>query len=697
MRSADVNAPARPFRADIQGLRALAVALVVVFHLWPRVLPGGYVGVDVFFVISGFLITGHLVGELERTGTVSLSRFWARRIRRLLPAAFLVLAASIALAFWLLPRTVLSQNLAEIAAAAGYVLNWRLAADAVDYLAAENSASLVQHYWSLSVEEQFYLLWPLLVLLAAGAAGLAARAPRSPARGMTPRRAVTLMVGAVFIASFVASVSLTATSPALAYFVTPTRAWEFALGGLVALLPAARGLRAHRAVGVVGGWIGAAAIVGSALLYDAATPFPGWTAAVPVAGAALLLAVGADDRRGSPQALARFAPVQYVGDTSYAIYLWHWPLIVAAPLVLGHGIGLASGAAILVLTVALAAATKVLVEDPVRRAPGILRRRAPAYAFMAVGVTVLVAVAPAQAAVQTAQTAALASRVDDLVADADGCFGAAAVTRGCADPYAVTDTVDPVFAAGDQWDYVAAPDGFDCTEETYLAAPARVGIGCRIAGDGPRIALVGDSHAFHLWDAFAENARREGWDVRMYVQSSCSGFESAASYERTRSVDARRVMSTCFDWADAVWDELERTQPDLVLLSSRAAARNIRVADVTEVLDPLRDRVPRVAVLDDTPGMPPGTRGPACVEASDRRDDPCASDKPERTDPVNAAARALGLPIITFDEILCRGGERCHAVIGGTVVYADRLHLTRTFARTLAPFLSTRVEEVLAG
>ncbi|WP_425840725.1 acyltransferase family protein [Microbacterium sp. PA5] len=678
----------RAFRADIQGLRALAVGLVVVFHLWPGALPGGYVGVDVFFVISGFLITGHLVGELERTGTVSLTRFWARRIRRLLPAAFLVLAASAVLAFAVLPRTLLPQNLGEIGAAAAYVLNWRLAADAVDYLAAENSASLVQHYWSLSVEEQFYLVWPLLVLAAAWLAARSARTSRT--------RAVTLLMTAVAVASLATSVAMTAASPALAYFVTPTRAWEFAVGGLVALLPPAAARAGTPTVRRLAAWAAVGAIAGSAVLFDAATPFPGWAAAVPVAGAALLLALGDDDHPWAPQAAARLGPVQYVGDTSYAIYLWHWPLIVAAPFVLGHGVGPLSGAALLGLTIALAAATKALVEDPVRRASGLLRRRTPAYAFMAAGIAVFVAVAPAQAAVQQTQTAALSARIDALVDDADSCFGAAAVIRDCADPYAVTDTVDPVVAAGDQWDYAAAPAGYDCTEEQYLATPPRVGIRCRIEAPGPRIALVGDSHAFHLWDAFVESARREGWDVTMYVQSSCSGFENAATSARTRSVDAKRVMSTCPDWAAGVWAELERTRPDLVLFSSRAAGRNIRVADVLGVLGPLQDRLPRLAVVDDTPGMPPGTRGPACVEASGARVDPCASDKPDRSDPVNAAARALRLPIITFDEILCRGGERCHAVIGGTVVYADRLHLTRTFARTLAPYLAARVDGILA-
>lgn len=680
------------FRPDIQGLRAVAVMLVVVFHLWPGALPGGYVGVDVFFVISGFLITAHLLAEVERTGSVSVTRFWARRVRRLLPASFLVLGASVALAFAVLPPTLVQQNLTEIAAAAGYVLNWVLAFGAVDYLAADNAPSLVQHYWSLSVEEQFYLVWPVLVI---AAVAVAARF------GLARRGTIAAALGLVFAASLWCSVTLTATSPALAYFVTPTRAWEFAAGGLAALVPAGilalphtreAGIAAVRAAS----WAAAIAIVASALLLDGETPFPGWIALVPVAATVVLLAAGDDPHPWAPQALARIGPVQLLGDTSYAIYLWHWPLIVAAPYVIGHGIGPASGTALLVVTVLLAVATKHLVEDPVRRARGHWRSRTRAFAFMAAGMAALIAVAPAHAVATASGTASFEARIDALVADPAGCFGAYAMTNGCADPYAVTDTVDPVYAAGDQWDYAAAPMVGACTEAAYLDTPRRVGIACRIDGGGPRIALVGDSHAFHLWDAVAGAADREGWSATMHVQYSCSGFESAATAERTRSADARLVMSTCPGWAEEVFAGVRSDPPDLVLLSSRAGGRNIRVSDVTATLRPLQDAGVPLAVIDDVPGMPRGQRGPACVEAAPGRDDPCASDKPDGADPVNAAARELGIPIVSFDETICRGGERCHAVIGGTIVYADRLHLTRTFARTLAPQLADAVERILA-
>lgn len=162
-------------RLDIQGLRALAVSLVVIFHFLPAALPGGYVGVDVFFAISGFLITGHLLREVEATGKIRLASFWAKRVRRLIPAAAVVLLTSAAAILLLFPTTSWRQNLTESAWASVYGLNWHLASQSVDYMAADNPASIVQHYWSLSVEEQFYIVWPLLIL---AALWLASRLPR---------------------------------------------------------------------------------------------------------------------------------------------------------------------------------------------------------------------------------------------------------------------------------------------------------------------------------------------------------------------------------------------------------------------------------------------------------------------------------------------------------------------------------------
>jgi peptidoglycan/LPS O-acetylase OafA/YrhL len=311
---------------DIQLLRAIAVLAVVFFHLSSTLLPGGYVGVDVFFVVSGYLITGHLARQATETGRIDLPAFWARRIRRLLPAALLVLTVTAILVWRFAPPSAWTQFFTETVAAGTSWENWFLAGSSVDYLAQGSAASPVQHFWSLSVEEQFYLGWPLVIALCLWWTG------RLRSRDL--RRTLGVALGVIGVASLACSVLYTAADPAPAYFVTPTRVWEFAAGGLLALLGPA--VVVHRTV-----WRTASGIVGVALLvlalcaYTERTPFPGVAAALPVAGTLLVIVGGSSTHRWSVTALARTRPSLLLGELSYALYLWHWPLIVVAPWVLG--------------------------------------------------------------------------------------------------------------------------------------------------------------------------------------------------------------------------------------------------------------------------------------------------------------------------------------------------------------------------
>src|SRR5215467_3978724 len=243
----------RDFRADVQGLRAIAVSMVVIYHLYPSLLPGGFVGVDVFFVISGYLITGQLWRGFKGTGKVRLVEFWGRRARRIVPAAALVLAVTWLLSRLLLPASQLANTAAQIRASALYYQNWLLAHDAVDYLKSSDAASPVQHFWSLSVEEQFYLVWPLLFL----AAGLLARQHASRTRHVT----VACLAGVLVAGSLAFSIYDTRTDPAAAYFVTTTRMWELGMGGLLVLMPE----RLGNALGRQGwlGWAGLCMVIAS--------------------------------------------------------------------------------------------------------------------------------------------------------------------------------------------------------------------------------------------------------------------------------------------------------------------------------------------------------------------------------------------------------------------------------------------------
>jgi peptidoglycan/LPS O-acetylase OafA/YrhL len=369
------------FRVDVEGLRAVAVLAVVAYHAGVDAVGGGFVGVDVFYVLSGFLITGLLWEELRGTGRLRLGAFYARRARRLLPAAVLVVVVTVAASsVWLSPlqaRVVAG----DAVAAALYVANYRFAAQRTDYL-ADVSPSPLQHYWSLGVEEQFYLLWPLLLL----AVFLAGR--RLAMRSSVAAAAALALVAA---GSLALSLRLTAVSQPWAFFSLPTRAWELAAGGLVALAaPALQRLPGVAAATL--GWLGLEAILWSMVQFRASTPFPGTAALFPVGGTAAVLAAGCAAPRLGPSLLLGWRPLQAGGKLSYSWYLWHWPLLILAPAVAGHPLGLGRNLGLAAASGLLAAATVKLVEDPVRFSPWLRARLGRSLALGA-GLTTVAAVA----------------------------------------------------------------------------------------------------------------------------------------------------------------------------------------------------------------------------------------------------------------------------------------------------------------
>lgn len=344
------------FRPDIQALRALAVGIVVLNHLWPTRVTGGYVGVDVFFVISGYLISSHLIREIDGTGRIRIARFYARRVRRLLPAAFLVLAAVVAATFLLVPHARWDAYGHEVMAGALYWENWLLTAEFWSHPVDFTQFTAVTSYWSLSVEEQFYLCWPLLLLLL-----FRMRSPRARVAGVT----------AVGLVSLAGCVYLTAVNKGPAYYVTPVRVWEFVIGTLIALGGAR--LVLPRAVAETASLLGFAAILGSTVLFSGTTEFPGAMALLPTLGTGLVIAAGVGPGRRWHTALTSSAPVQLLGDISYSLYLWHWPLVVLVPFTMPGGVlTLPARLGIVVASLILAYLSKRLVEDSVRTWPRLV-------------------------------------------------------------------------------------------------------------------------------------------------------------------------------------------------------------------------------------------------------------------------------------------------------------------------------------
>ncbi|HET7821594.1 MAG TPA: acyltransferase, partial [Ornithinibacter sp.] len=310
-------APARAgFRPDIEGLRAVAILTVLAYHAGLPVR-GGFVGVDIFFVISGFLITGLLVAELDRSGSVSWIRFVGRRIRRLLPAAVLVLVTISAWSWFVVPGLRRRDIGVDVAAAALYVVNWVFARRETDYLASDVLPSPVQHFWSLAVEEQFYVIWPLLLIVLA----LVVRRPS--------RRVVTGALGALVASSFVWSVWFSHTSPRPAFFTTTTRVWELGIGALLAVALAGRSRPTTAARGSAAlGWAALAVLVAVALWLPQDIDWPGAWALLPTLPTAALLWVGWQAPARGPVRVLGTAPMVWVGGLSYSIYLWHWPVII---------------------------------------------------------------------------------------------------------------------------------------------------------------------------------------------------------------------------------------------------------------------------------------------------------------------------------------------------------------------------------
>ncbi len=368
-----------PLRGDIQGLRAVAVLIVIGAHAGLSPLTGGFVGVDVFFVISGYLISRLLFLEAARTGTISLRRFYARRARRILPAATVVsLVTMVGALIWLSAQQAL-EVVYDVLWSTFFLANFRFSQRGIDYFAQDQSPSPMQHYWSLSVEEQFYVVWPLLLL---GCLAWTARrrgankAPEGSSLGRLPRVPLLTALTVMTLVSFGYAAILTHTSPITAYFSTAARAWELGVGAILALIaPAIASMMGSHLRSLIAA-TGLSMIAVSCIEFGVETPFPGSAALLPVLGSALVLLAGAhpDGSRPLVSRMLGWAPMRTIGDWSYSLYLWHWPVLILATEALGRALLPAETALALVAIFGLSAATFWWIESPFRdrrpRSPG---------------------------------------------------------------------------------------------------------------------------------------------------------------------------------------------------------------------------------------------------------------------------------------------------------------------------------------
>jgi len=671
------------FRPDIEGLRAIAVGSVLLWHAGVPGIPGGFVGVDVFFVISGYLMTNLLVRELEQRGHISFRGFYARRAKRLLPAASFTLAWVAILTILLLPKIRWAEVGKDIVASGLYGINWRLANGSVDYLAAHAAPSPVQHFWSLAVEEQFYFIWPLVLAVI----GVLAR------RRASKRGPVIVGLCLIAIPSFLWSVYYTAAAPEKAYFVTTTRLWELAVGGLVAVL-APTLLRVLRpAVAAALGWLGLAAVAVTILVLESSAPFPGAIAAVPILGTAAVIAVGPSAGRHGPVAVLRAPVMQFLGKLSYSLYLWHWPILVVAAAVLLDKPGSLDpwrGLLVVCLSIIPAWISFRLVEEPVRR-----RRPSPTSPHtwpLRLGLACTILSVVAGLGVYTASS--VVNRPLKMVAGQK--YGAEVLPdqpRGApqGEPVdnpgrflpgitAVRNDIPSVYADGCHVKDNNSPVAKGCTYGNRNGSFT--------------VAVVGDSHAAQWVPTFQALAKTKGWRVLAYTKSGCPLADETVPLGK----DERPYVG-CDGWNKDVTSKLLAAKPDVVVTS----ATEYPVMDGTTVLGKqvsdsrmvngirrswarLTSAGIRVLAVADTPR--PGFDMADCVSSHEGHLTACALPRTKAFklagSTVNkAAAGQKDVRLVDLGDFICPD-TRCAPVIGHVMVYRDTDHLTATYARTLA-------------
>lgn len=647
------------FRPEIQGLRAVAVLLVAVYHIWLGRVSGG---VDVFLMLTGFLLTASLLRSVDRKGKVQFLSFWARLARRLFPLAALSLLGILVVTWLFLPQARWHDIIAEVIASALYYENWQLAFNSVDYLAQGNALSPVQHFWSLSIQGQFYLILPVLVAIA-----VLWRA----------RTRVVLfgLLSAMFVLSIAYSIYQTSNDQPWAYFDTGARLWEFALGGMFAIvLPR---LRLPRGLRFGLGWFGLAALISCGLLLQVSTSFPGFVALWPVGAALLIIVAGSTGSRFGADRLLSSRVFDYFGNISYALYLWHWPVLVCYLEVQRQDtVGLRGGFIVLGVSILLADVTTRLVERGLKGFKETVRTS------LLIGLPCLLIVAGAGvgwSAYLDHRANVLADQAKDLRS-----YPGAAALHGEWDLPAVPMVPMPADA---KWDLPAIVDD-GCqqkkTEPEVLVCTYGAENGSKT------VVLAGSSLAAHWFPALEARAKANDWRLVTVVKSGCPLSVGGAP-------DTGAAESSCPVWQPAAVQKIIDLRPDLVVTpGSRTTSYGEQLprgyvdvwrqlADAGVPLLGLRD-VPRARVVASE-----------CIEKHGAAlCDTEASLSQDDVPPYDANPNVP--PSMRFADLtphVCRADGWCPVVIGNVLVYRDKSHLTATYARTLGPMLEREVQSAL--
>ena len=693
-------------RSDIEGLRAIAVIAVLLFHFGVPGTDGGYVGVDVFFVISGFLITALLLREKEATDTISLRDFYARRIRRLLPVSFaVVVVTAIGGIVWLSPAR-LDDFAQEIVATALFFPNMLFASRGANYLQSQLQPSPLQHFWSLAVEEQFYAIWPVLMVLVT--------------RGRTlVRQRVFLLVSAIVLGSFVMSVAFTTAQPSWSYFALHTRAWELGIGALLAVLwpffTARTGL-----IRPWIGWMGAALIVFSVLTFSGATAFPGYLALLPVLGTALIIASGRSQSEVAmhPASLHRMLavrPLQYIGARSYALYVWHWPPLIIVEASRGDSLSVMDRLWILAAVLAATEITHRVLENPIRRSQFLVQRTQLTLNIGAFVVLGGVLAGAAAAYIQPNQTTGVVVTTPTLATSTTTASASTTTTLAApSGPQPISMTQEgapqPVI---DGLSISVAPDNLDPpTNKAETNTNITYDNDCHqffketikkdcIFGDPTgeiTVALYGDSHAAQWFSPLNEIAIANKWRLITLTQGGCTPIELSIF-----NVQNGGVYRHCTPWRANALQYMKDQSVDFVITGQYVRYRDADTGGIvssrqwrvgyTELAQTLRASSMEPIFIGDTPDIP-GVP-PECIASNRRNVSQCVATLNRSTlvdvmDALRKVARDEKVSLIDPQRWLCHN-NLCPVVVGNISVYRDDNHISDVMARWLQPLLADKI------
>lgn len=688
-------------RRDIQGLRAVAVGVVVLDHLmkWPT---GGYVGVDMFFVISGFLITGLLLREHERNGAISFADFYRRRLRRISPVAVVVFLVTIVAIFLTYgvgrTKTVLEDGVYSLFFAA----NWHFAAIGTDYMQARGPASPLQHYWSLAVEEQFYLIWPVVIVVILGLT--AKRFKLNRERAIRLLRVVLIIIA---VASFAYACWQSSAEPTWAYFSTLSRGWELGVGAVIATF-SSRLSRMPAAARPILASVGLFGIVGPVVFFDSHTVFPAPWGAVPVLATALVIVAGTGAERRTSFGVLSMKPMQYIGKISYSLYLWHFPVITISA-TLAPKQNLLTILAQVALIALLSVASFHLIEDPVRKSNWLNNRERNVHnnrlrnsgwskivlvgvgpAFLALLGAIVLSGLPATAPAESSAVGTIKELDTDPVLRAEQ-------LRSSLDAQtwpALTPAIDNLMAKAwvPEWRE-------DSCQDVWEADLSRCMYGDK---DAPKTAvLVGDSIAISYMPGLRAALTSSGWKIQSLTLQQCPAINISVLKDQAADGNSP-AYPDCDKHHDWVQNYLTRLHPDMIIMSSvqetilrlasGAKGQDAVNAWALATRETLKDFGPlaQSVVLIGPP--PKGIVLPWCATTINTPKDCIAvrtAEQMEMQSAEFAAARAAPPNVSSLDTTswFCDADNRCPSFVGSTPVFADGGHLTENYSKMLGPLL----------